>query len=172
MLPIMYVYSRVKLFWDFSRVSFQLGKTEGLLTIVRGVPHNVSRLKKVYLPTSLLAESGISTESLVRHNFDQDKLKKLVETIASVSDEHLNNSKFRSKFLSKDEKKVMLPAVAANRFMTRLSRAECDVYNTQLQARDSILPAVLYWNYIRGSYWNTFSIHYTYDLVQVGQWQH
>jgi len=49
----------------------QLGKTEGIITILRGVPHNASRLRKVYLPVSVLTEHQVSSESLIRNTVDQ-----------------------------------------------------------------------------------------------------
>ena len=120
--------------------------------MLRGVPHNASSLKKVYLPLNLMAEHGISTESVIRNNFDQDSFRSLVERMAATADEHLSNAKFRSKFLDKDERRLLLPAVTADRFMTRLNRAQCDVFNSHLLARDSWLPVLLYWHYLRGSY--------------------
>ena len=67
----------------------QLGKTEGIITILRGVPHNASRLRKVYLPVSVLTEHQVSSESLIRNTVDQEKMKILVESMAAVADDHL-----------------------------------------------------------------------------------
>ena len=130
----------------------QLGKVEGLLTLLRGVPHNAAKLRKVYLPISLLAEHKVSTESIVRHSFEAENMKNLTEHIASSADEHLTNCRFRSKYLNREEKQILLPAVIADRYMTRLNRAQCDLYNGQLQARDAWLPAILYWNKLKSSY--------------------
>ena len=130
----------------------QLGKVEGLLTLLRGVPHNATKLRKVYLPLSLLAEHKVSTESILRHSFEAENMRTLVEHIAASADEHLTNCRFRSKYLCKDEKRVLLPAVIADRYMTRLNRAHCDIFNSQLQSRDAWLPAILYWNKLRATY--------------------
>jgi hypothetical protein len=67
----------------------QLGKTEGIITILRGVPHNASRLRKVYIPVSVLTEHQVSSESLIRNTVDQEKMKILVESMAAVADDHL-----------------------------------------------------------------------------------
>jgi phytoene/squalene synthetase len=122
------------------------------LTLLRALPHSASRLQKVHLPISLLAEHQVSTESIIRNNFDSEGLKSLVESLAAIADDHLSNTRFRAKYLDKDEKLVFLPAVVADRYMARLVRAQCDVFNTQLLARDSWLPAVLYWNKFRCTY--------------------
>ena len=74
---------------DFSRyhlnnmVKFcmQLGKTEGIITILRGVPHNASRLRKVYLPVSVLTEHQVSSESLIRNTVDQVQIHQILSPI-------------------------------------------------------------------------------------------
>ena len=79
-------------------------------------------------------------------------MKSLTEQIAAHADEHLTNCRFRSTYLNQEEKQVLLPAVVADRYMTRLNRAQCDIYNTQLQSRDAWLPLLLYWNKLKSSY--------------------
>ena len=85
----------------------QLGKVEGLLTLLRGVPHNAAKLRKVYLPISLLAEHKVSTESIIRHSFEAGNMKNLTEHIAASADEHLTNCRFRSNFLNREEKQIL-----------------------------------------------------------------
>ena len=106
----------------------------------------------MYLPISLLAEHKVSTESIIRGSYDPEHMKSLTEHIAASADEHLTNCRFRSKYLSKEERQVLLPAVCADRYMTRLHRAQCDICNAQLQSRDAWLPALLYWNKIKSTY--------------------
>ena len=53
------------------------------------MPHNASRLRKVYLPVSVLTEHQVSSESLIRNTVDQEKMKVLVESMAAVADDHL-----------------------------------------------------------------------------------
>ena len=98
---------------------FQLGKAEGIITVLRGVPHNASRLRKVYLPVSALTDYQVSSESIIRNTFDKDQMKNLVESMASIADEHLSNARFRSKYLSKKENLVLLPAVTADCWFSR-----------------------------------------------------
>ena len=107
----------------------------------------------------------MSTESILRNNFDPEAFSQLVESVAARSDDHLSNARFRSKHLDKSEKLVLLPAVTADRFLTRLNRAKCDVFNGQLNQRDSWLPALLYWNKLRSTFWNTFSESWRFEDV-------
>ena len=130
----------------------QLGKAEGIITVLRGVPHNASRLRKVYLPVSALTDYQVSSESIIRNTFDKDQMKNLVESMASIADEHLSNARFRSKYLSKKENLVLLPAVTADRWFSRLHRTRCDLFHSQLNERDHTLPISLYWNKLKRSY--------------------
>ena len=129
-----------------------MGKTEGILTLIRGVPYNASKLGKVYIPINLLADYKVSSESILRKNYEKENLQKLVEALASIAEDHLSNSRFRAKYLTKEEKQILLPAITADRYMTRLSRANCDIFNPQLTVRDSWLPISLYWNKLRSTY--------------------
>lgn len=44
-------------------VYFVVGRVEGLLTLLRAVPYNVSK-RRVYLPTDLLMERDLSAEEV------------------------------------------------------------------------------------------------------------
>ena len=48
--------------------------------------------------------------------------------------------------------KILLPAITTDRFMSRLSRANCDIFNPQLTIRDSWLPISMYWNKFKSTY--------------------
>lgn len=130
----------------------QLGIADGMVTLIRGIPHNATVLKKAHLPITLLAEHKVSSESIIRRSYDPERLQSLVESLASVAEESLNNARFRSKYLSSEEKCILLPAVTADRFLTRLSRAKCDIFHPQLHVRDSWLSVTLFWNKLRKSY--------------------
>ena len=60
---------------------FKLGKSEGIITLLRGVPHNASHLRKVYIPVSILTENQVSSESIVRNTVDKGSLfsKKFIQ---------------------------------------------------------------------------------------------
>ena len=65
---------------------------------------------------------------------------------------HLENSRFRAKYLSKDQKLVMLPAVLVDSYLDRLAKSSCDVFHEKLKQRDPKLPLVLYWKKFRQTY--------------------
>jgi NADH dehydrogenase [ubiquinone] 1 alpha subcomplex assembly factor 6 len=129
----------------------QLGKAQGLATMLRGVPHNASKRRAVFLPTDVMMTHGVSAESVVRGK-DSEGLRHCVEVVASRAQEHLEGCRFRQKYLSTEERLVMLPAVAVDAFLSRLHRAKCDVFDSSLQSRDSMLPLTLYWRKWRRTY--------------------
>lgn len=120
----------------------QLGLAEGFATLLRGLPHNAAK-RRVYLPTDLMLEHKVSTESVARGKKSPEFLR-VVEAVAARADEHLVNCRFRAKYLSRDEKLLFLPAVSVDRYLSRLHRVECDVFHPDLHRKDSLLPLIMY----------------------------
>ena len=120
----------------------QLGKAEGIVTILRALPYNASR-RRIYLPSSLLVSHKISSESIIR-GIENEEFQHVIEVVAAVAEEHLQNSRFRKKYLSVEEKLVMLTAVSVDSYLTKLSKAKCNIFDKTLQTKDSWLPFKLY----------------------------
>ena len=120
----------------------QLGKAEGIITILKGLPYNISR-RNVYLPLNLLVSHKISTENIIRRINDEE-LFHVIEVFAAKGEEHLENCKFRQKYLTNDEKKIMLPSVPIDNYFTKLSKVKCNIYDKTLQQKDAWLPFKLY----------------------------
>ena len=99
------------------------------------------------MPADLLSTHKISSESIIRGTASEDdKFKHVVQVLAGRAEEHLENARFRRKFLSRDEKFLLLPAVAVDRYLTRLHKADCNVFHPDLIKRDSWLPVTLLFN--------------------------
>ena len=131
----------------------QLGKCEGLITLLRALPYNASK-RRCYLPTELLTERGISAEKIMRckgDNIDED-ISEIIEVIAARAEQHLENCRFRKKYLSSQEKLLLLPAVSADHYLTKLSKVKCNVWDKSLHVRNSWLPMSLYWNKFKRTY--------------------
>jgi len=132
-----------------------LGLAEGLVTLLRGVPHN-ARHNQVYLPTALLEQHNLRREDVVRMaqmgNASDFKLKGVCELLAARADQHLENCRFRAKHLNAEEKLVMLPAVTVDSYLTQLHKANCDVLNSRLQKSDPLVPLKLYIMKVRKKY--------------------
>ncbi|XP_023333361.1 NADH dehydrogenase (ubiquinone) complex I, assembly factor 6 [Eurytemora carolleeae] len=128
-----------------------LGRVEGLLTLLRAVPYNVSK-RRVYLPTDLLMERDLSAEEIIRSPVENEPLREVVEIIASRAQEHLNSCRYRSRMINRENKRILLPAVAADAYLHKLSKCDCNVFDSKLNQRNSFLPLSLYYHKIRGFY--------------------
>ena len=132
----------------------QLGQCEAMVTLLRALPYNAAK-RRSYLPSDLLLERNISTEKVLRagHTEELDQeLREVVEVVAGRAEQHLNNCRFRSKYLSRVEKLLLLPAVGADHYLTNLSRAKCNPWHKSLHKRNSTLPISLYWHKFKQSY--------------------
>jgi len=129
----------------------QLGKCEGLVTLLRATPFNASK-RRCYLPTDLLLEQGVSAERVIRGGEEEESINRVVEIIASRAQQHLESCRFRMKYLDTEHKLLLLPAVVMDSYLERLSKAKCNVWAKELHARNSQLPMTLYWHKIKKSY--------------------
>ena len=137
----------------------QLGMAQGLVTLLRASPHNAAR-RRVLLPSRLMMEQGITSEEVVRlaarskrdREEVAEKLALVVETTAARAQEHLDNCRFRKKYLSREQRLALLPAVAADGFLHLLHKAECNVFHPSLQSKNSWLPLSLYYHKWKRSY--------------------
>ena len=129
----------------------QLGKCEGLVTLLRATPFNASK-RRCYLPTDLLLEQGVSAERVIRGGEEDESINRVVEIIASRAQQHLESCRFRMKYLNTEHKLLLLPAVVMDSYLERLSKAKCNVWAKELNSRNSQLPMTLYWHKIKKSY--------------------
>lgn len=128
----------------------QLGKAEGIMTILRALPYNSSQ-RRVYLPLSLLMSHKISSESIIRGS-DNEEFRHVIEVIAAVAEDHLTNCRFRKKYLSFEEKLIMLTAVLVDGYLSRLHKAQCNTFDKDLHRKDPWLPFTLYVHKWKKSY--------------------
>ena len=131
----------------------QLGQCEGLITLLRALPYNASK-RRCFLPTQLLSERDLSAEKIIRCDGEnvQKEITEVIEIIAARAEEHLMNARFRAKHLTGEEAMVMLPCVSADHYLTRLSKAGCNVWDKSLHSRNSWLPGSLYWHKFKRTY--------------------
>jgi len=129
----------------------QLGKCEGLVTLLRGTPYNVSK-RRVHLPSDLMMEQGVREEGVLRRGPLEDGIRDVVEVVASRAQHHLEAARFRSKFLAAEHKLLLLPCVAADHYLDQLSKVECNLWDKSLHTRNSKLPMALAWHKLKGTY--------------------
>lgn len=75
-----------------------IGKAQGLVTLLRAVPHNSQR-SKVYIPIDMLVRHKVSQQDLVKGSTDS-RVKDLVFDIASTANAHLEKV-CKLKFISR-----------------------------------------------------------------------
>ena len=128
----------------------QLGLAEGFATLIRGIPHNAAK-RRVYIPSDLLMQHGVPAEAIVRGS-SEDKVRHLVEQLAARADDHLGNCRFRAKFLTREEKLLLLPAVAVDTYLAKLHKAGCNVFDPHIQKSDPLLAFKLFVKKLRRTF--------------------
>ena len=76
----------------------------------------------------------------------------MIEVIAATSEEHLENGRFRKKYLNNDEKRIMLTAVPIDTYLSKLSKVKCNVFDKSLLTKDAWLPFKLYVHKLKKSF--------------------
>jgi len=129
----------------------QLGKCEGLVTLLRGTPYNVSK-RRLYLPRQLLVEQGVREEGVLRRGPLEEGVRDVVEVVAGRAQGHLEAARLRGKFLGREQRAILLPAVAADHYLAALAGAGCNLWDKALHVRNSKLPLSLAWYKLKSTY--------------------
>ena len=129
----------------------RLGKCEGYVTLIRGSPYNASK-RRVYIPGQLLSEQGLTAEQLLRSGGEGEGVRRVVELLAARAQQHLDSCRFRAKYLSREQKLVLLPAVAADHYLAKLAKAECNPWDQEVMKRNSWLAASLSYHKYKQTY--------------------
>jgi len=136
----------------------QLGMAQGLVTQLRATPYSLSRRQhQVTLPADLMAAQGLSNEVLLRYKPQAKEplpegLDLVVEAVAERAQSHLDNCRFRRQYLSREERLIMLPAVAVDTYLATLHKAKCNVFSAATQRNHAWLPALLYFHKWKRTY--------------------
>ncbi|KAF2346681.1 Squalene/phytoene synthase [Trinorchestia longiramus] len=128
---------------DADHCASHVGKGEGILRLLRGVPFLASK-RQVLLPRQLLATHGVSEEEVLRGCREQ-KFKDIVFDLATASHQHVEHARELSKKLPRAARTALLPLVSTSSTLERLRRADFDIYDSRLSTRDSLLPIKLWW---------------------------
>ncbi|KAA0191084.1 hypothetical protein HAZT_HAZT001975 [Hyalella azteca] len=132
---------------DADHCASHVGKSEGILRVLRGVPFLASK-RQVMLPRQLLAQHGISEEEVLRGCREQ-KLKEVVYDIASHSHQHIEHARELSHKLTRSARVALLPAVSVSAALQKLRLVDFDVFHPQWTSRSSSLPVKLWWAKLR-----------------------
>ncbi|XP_042219033.1 NADH dehydrogenase (ubiquinone) complex I, assembly factor 6-like isoform X6 [Homarus americanus] len=120
-----------------------LGKAEGIMRLVRGVPHHGAK-RKVLLPRDLMMKHGISQEDVIRGSQEQ-KVKDVIFDTASIAHQHLEHARSFINDVPKKARICLLPSVAVATYLKALQRVQFDVFDSTLQRRNNKLPYLMLW---------------------------
>ncbi|XP_050361470.1 NADH dehydrogenase (ubiquinone) complex I, assembly factor 6 isoform X1 [Nymphalis io] len=125
-----------------------LGKAQGLANILRSV-HVFNYHKTVSLPMDILMKHQVSQESVLRGN-DNENMRNVIFEVASRANSHLE--KARSIEVPKITNQIFLPAIAIDKFLTKLQKVNFNVFDKRLLQGSPTLPLTLYYKRLLNKY--------------------
>ncbi|XP_053678056.1 NADH dehydrogenase (ubiquinone) complex I, assembly factor 6 homolog [Anopheles nili] len=128
-----------------------LGKAQGIVNLLRSIPYQTRR-NAVPIPQEILMAHGVNQERMVRNRKDDKGVEEVTFSLASVAFRHLETAKGLMKTVPRPVKPIFLPSVVIERFLHRLRLANFHLTDPNVMRTDSLLPLVLYWRKLRGSY--------------------
>ncbi|KAG0713903.1 NADH dehydrogenase (ubiquinone) complex I, assembly factor 6 [Chionoecetes opilio] len=97
-----------------------LGKAEGIIKALRGVPHNASK-RRVFLPQDIMMKHGVSEEDVIRGSREQN-VKDVIYDMASQAYHHVHHARSFMKDVPREARAALLPAVSASTYLTALQK--------------------------------------------------
>lgn len=134
-----------------------LGKAQGISNFLRTLgaitvrqSRGLSALQPI--PQEILLKHGCSYERVLRQRPDDVGVQNCIYDVASVAKIHLEKARNLSNKVPSTSKQLFLPAIAVERFLTRLQLVNFHLYSDRLSKRDGLLALVYYWNNLRKRY--------------------
>lgn len=125
-----------------------LGKAQGIANILRSV-HVSNYHKTILLPMDILMKNEVSQESILRGN-DNENIRNVIFEVASRANSHLE--KARSIDVPKITNQIFLPAIAVDKYLTKLQDANFNVFDKRLLHGSPTLPLSLYYKRLLNKY--------------------
>lgn len=134
-----------------------LGKAQGISNYLRTLGAVTARQSRGLsalppVPQEILLKHGCSYERVLRQRPDDVGVQNCIFDVASVAKIHLEKARNLSNKVPPSAKNVFLPALAVDRFLTRLQLVNFNLYSDRLSKRDGLLAVVYYWNNFRKRY--------------------
>ncbi|CAM1330095.1 NDUFAF6 (predicted) [Pycnogonum litorale] len=132
---------------DCDHVASHIGKAQGITNLIRGIPYNVSN-NRVCIPLDILIDNNVSQEDVLRGQ-EGKALENVTFTLASAAHQHIQKARSLQAGVSQTARLCFLPAVATSSYLTRLQKANFNVFCPKLQLRNTYLPLSLFWHKLR-----------------------
>ncbi|XP_041376503.1 NADH dehydrogenase (ubiquinone) complex I, assembly factor 6-like isoform X2 [Gigantopelta aegis] len=127
-----------------------IGKTQGLVTLLRSTPYHASK-QRVHLPIELLLKHKVSQEDVIRKQ-NLTQLQDVVYDVACTAQKHLQTARSLKKDVPKDAYLVFLSTVICDWYLKKLEQVGFDVFHVKLQHKNSMLPYHLWLQKIKKTY--------------------
>eukprot|EP00735_Rhodelphis_limneticus_P012530 TRINITY_DN5816_c0_g1::TRINITY_DN5816_c0_g1_i1::g.24350::m.24350 TRINITY_DN5816_c0_g1::TRINITY_DN5816_c0_g1_i1::g.24350 ORF type:complete len:301 (+),score=25.69,sp/A7YVD7/NDUF6_BOVIN/40.86/6e-71,SQS_PSY/PF00494.14/6.4e-53 TRINITY_DN5816_c0_g1_i1:92-994(+) len=114
-----------------------LGKAVGIVSLLRGTPMHATK-RRAYIPSALLAQHGVSTESMFRGE-SSAQLREAVFEVASLANNHLTMSREINKDIPNHVKPIFLPAESCSIYLEELRKRDFEIFDPTLR-QNSYLP--------------------------------
>jgi len=126
-------------------VASHIGKAVATQQRLRNLPL-LSAERRCLLPASIVASSQIDLEQVFRVG-NTDQLREAVFQLASTAKAHLHHARLHIADISQDSRRLMLPAIIADRWLDELERCEFNVFDPKAfeMEKHSLEPLKLRW---------------------------
>ncbi|CAF1634823.1 unnamed protein product, partial [Adineta ricciae] len=125
-------------------IASHLGRSQGLINVVRGVPYNAQK-RRCFIPLSYLVEQNLSQQDVVNGDFTNEKFRQIIYQLCNRSCFHLRKSvelfeqdKHFQKFnllssTNNSHRSLFLPIIVVYDYLKRIKTADFDLTNKVLQ---------------------------------------
>lgn len=134
-----------------------LGKAQGISNYLRSLGAVTVRQSRGLsalppIPQEILLKHGCSYEKILRQQPNDVGAQNCVFDVASVAKIHLDKARQLGDKVPAIGRRIFLPAISVDRFLTRLQSANFQLYSKQLSKRDGLLAFAYFWNSLRKRY--------------------
>ncbi|KAF6214411.1 hypothetical protein GE061_009154 [Apolygus lucorum] len=129
-----------------------LGKAQGLVNLIRSIPHHASQ-RQCVVPEDLLLKHHIPQEVFMKSRHESTKgVRDVVFEIASSGKIHLDKARQLCGDVPTAARTIFLPAIATANYLERLRDIDFDVFHHATHERSPNLGFSLFWAKLRRSY--------------------
>ncbi|KAJ7360473.1 NADH dehydrogenase (ubiquinone) complex I, assembly factor 6 [Desmophyllum pertusum] len=118
-----------------------LGKAIAVVTLLRSTPFHGSK-GKVYIPNNIMIKHGVSQEDIIRGRTTQP-VKDVAYDLASLAHSHLSTAQSLMSKAPKAASRAFLPVVSCKAYLTKIQKADFNIFHPTLRERNHLLPLLL-----------------------------
>ena len=129
-------------------IASHLARAQGLINIVRGIPHNAQK-RRCFIPLSYLVEQNISQQDVFNGQFSVEPFRQVIYQLCNRSCFHLQKTVELYERHSRDlNRTLFLPIIPVYDYLKRIKTLDFDLRNPSIHRRNPWL----FWNLWRQKY--------------------